>query len=238
MATRDHQPPTPFKQHIEQYDLAVQGTNDCSVLSKRSIEIQGYLTEKQFLRHFISKKPPRRAPLINRGYYIRAKAIQTALDSFLTIHDRKCQVISLGCGFDATFFRLANYRRSPRLWIDVDFPDLVKRKHILINGSEELTPFVNDRMHLSARQRELGVEILTPKYMLVGQDLKEVDQWHPKLQELGVDLSLPTLLISECVLTYVPSKYADKIIQWGSSTFSTGICPSFRCNCHPLTCSL
>jgi len=63
----------------------ISGTNDSSIVSKRSVERNGYAiksVEHQFFRHFV-KKPVRRAPLINLGYFIRMRAIERAVDQVL-----------------------------------------------------------------------------------------------------------------------------------------------------------
>lgn len=63
----------------DQVPLAVQATNDDSIVSKRSASRFGYFND-EFLRAFV-RKPPRRSPLINRGYYIRCFAIRSVLRS-------------------------------------------------------------------------------------------------------------------------------------------------------------
>jgi len=58
--------------------LNFSGTNDSSIVSKRSVERMGYdvrSAHHQFLRYFV-KNPARRAPLINIGYFTRMKAIE------------------------------------------------------------------------------------------------------------------------------------------------------------------
>lgn len=58
------------------------GTNDSSIVSKRSVERTGYdikSAQHQWFRHFV-KKPARRAPLINLGYFVRMKAIEKVVD--------------------------------------------------------------------------------------------------------------------------------------------------------------
>ena len=47
----------------------MQGTNDSSIVSKRSMARLGYFHDP-YLQPFVAK-PSRRSPLINRGYYIR-----------------------------------------------------------------------------------------------------------------------------------------------------------------------
>lgn len=49
-----------------------------------------------------------------RGYYIRAKAINCVVTTFIEHHPLgKTQVLSLGAGFDTTFFRLHNEGKLP-----------------------------------------------------------------------------------------------------------------------------
>ena len=88
-------------------DTAVQGTNDSSVLSKISAAESGY-HEDDFLKFFASKIA-KRSPLVNRGYYIRAKLIDHVIKEFLSQVNQegtKNQIINLGAGFDSSFFRL------------------------------------------------------------------------------------------------------------------------------------
>ena len=78
-------------------DQSIMGTNNSSIVSKRSVE-RTYYPEPHFFRHFV-KKPQRRAPLINRGYWLRMKAIDVVLTKFLNEHSPKKRVVlNLGCG--------------------------------------------------------------------------------------------------------------------------------------------
>jgi len=42
-----------------------------------------------------------------RGYYIRCKAVQQSLVTFIKECGGGCQILSLGAGFDTSYFRLA-----------------------------------------------------------------------------------------------------------------------------------
>ncbi|KAG5466875.1 hypothetical protein LSCM1_01052 [Leishmania martiniquensis] len=101
-------------------DARVQHTNDDSVVSKRSAVAHEYIRDK-FLRYFV-KKPARRSPLINRGYYLRM-AVMTDLivrlvKRYLSAPEREAavsgggqcpppvQVLSLGAGYDTLALRL------------------------------------------------------------------------------------------------------------------------------------
>ena len=78
-------------------DQSVMGTNNSSIVSKRSVE-RLYYPEPHFFRHFV-KKPQRRAPLINRGYWLRMHAIDAVVRQFLDEPtSQKKLILNLGCG--------------------------------------------------------------------------------------------------------------------------------------------
>ena len=73
-------------------------TNNSSIVSKRSVERLYFPNEPHYFRYFV-KKPQRRAPLINRGYWLRMKAIDHTVHLFLEAPSNKRKVvINLGCG--------------------------------------------------------------------------------------------------------------------------------------------
>lgn len=102
-------------------DQAVQGTNDSSILSKISTSELGYF-EDDSLKYFATKIV-RRSPLVNRGYYIRARLIDFIVKEFLSkTNTGKKQFINLGAGFDSSFFRLKSQDLLENtLFIEVSF---------------------------------------------------------------------------------------------------------------------
>ena len=90
-------------------DAPTQQTNSSSIVSKRSVEKLYYPAEPPFFRHFV-KKFQRRAPLINRGYWLRLRAIDVLVRDFLRgvkARGRRGVVVNLGCGrFVVSFFFL------------------------------------------------------------------------------------------------------------------------------------
>ena len=73
-------------------------TNNNSIVSKRSVERLYFPSEQHFFRHFV-KKPQRRSPLINRGYWLRMKAVEYVVHQFLDEpSDKQKIVMNLGCG--------------------------------------------------------------------------------------------------------------------------------------------
>ena len=78
--------------------MMILQTNNSSIVSKRSVERLYYANEQHFFRHFV-KKPQRRSPLINRGYWLRMKAIDHVVELFLNETPAKQKIIvNLGCG--------------------------------------------------------------------------------------------------------------------------------------------
>uniref|UniRef100_A0A3Q3A3N2 Uncharacterized protein n=1 Tax=Kryptolebias marmoratus TaxID=37003 RepID=A0A3Q3A3N2_KRYMA len=122
-----------------QKSLFVQGTNDSSVVSKCSAAARGYFRDPS-LQHFVSKVA-RRAPLINRGYYVRWRAVDHCVREFLQV-TAQCpnrQILSLGAGFDSLYFRLHAYGAlSQAVVFEVDFPDVARRKAALIASNISL----------------------------------------------------------------------------------------------------
>lgn len=78
-------------------DQSVMATNNSSIVSKRSVE-KLYYPEPHYFRYFV-RKPQRRAPLINRGYWLRMHTLDVVIRRFLeeVIPMRKV-VLNLGCG--------------------------------------------------------------------------------------------------------------------------------------------
>ncbi|KAK2766929.1 tRNA methyltransferase ppm2 [Arachnomyces sp. PD_36] len=196
--------------------VLVMETNSSSIVSKRSVE-RLYQPEPHFFRYFV-KKPQRRSPLINRGYWLRMYAIEHAVRGFLKEpSERPKLVINFGCGFDPLPFQLLS--REPELcgnarFIDIDYEKLMLTKRDTIQRNNELnkivpipeTPPVND-----------GIVIENDHYLGVGCDLKDI----PKLEKtLNSELDLSKYSIfctAEVSLTYMDVKSADALIQWVST---------------------
>ncbi|XP_077984404.1 tRNA wybutosine-synthesizing protein 4-like [Glandiceps talaboti] len=206
-------------------DVAIQGTNDSSVVSKCSMIAQGYFQD-DFLRHFVSKTR-RRSPLINRGYYIRAAAVNLILKKFLnTTVDSKQpfkQIVSLGAGFDSAYFRLeAQGLLKHCQFFEVDFMDVAQRKANIIECQPDLSKLIRDLVKDEAEFTK-GVVLKSVKYTLLGIDMTKLDGLSNALQLCGINFNLPTLFLSECVMTYMPVKRSDELIAWAAKFFNNSM---------------
>ena len=59
-----------------------------------------------------------------------------------------------------------------------------------------------------------GKSINTDIYRLFACDLADTDQLERSLQYFKFDFSLPTLVLSECVITYMKEKDSTKLINY------------------------
>lgn len=187
----------------------VQRTNDSSIVSKCSMASKGYVTD-HFTGLFVAKCA-RRSPLINRGYYVRAKCMTQLFEAFHSAFGNEtCQVLSLGAGYDANYFRLKAASALPVncRYFEVDLSLVVANKRGIIESSTELRSLANAVTSGSRSQ-----------YSLLGQDIRDVVSLESGLRAAGLDFSVPTLVIAECVLSYLDTKHSDRLVQWTSSAF-------------------
>lgn len=203
---------------------SVQSTNDSCVISKCSMASRGY-TIDEFVQLFVSKNA-RRSPLINRGYYVRSKCLSTLLDEFCHIfRHQPCQVLSFGAGFDTTFFRLKSAGILPKQcrYFEVDLPLVISKKLKVISNSVTLTA-------LAGAPEEAGCY---RSYCLLTQDICDPIALDGALLNAGLNFSLPTLLLAECVLSYLSVKDSNRLIEWTARKFKDAafavyeqICPN------------
>ncbi|KAK4476444.1 hypothetical protein RD792_015597 [Penstemon davidsonii] len=203
---------------------AVQATNDDASASKLSCVRKGYMKDDYV--HLFVKRPIRRSPIINRGYFARYAALRKLLHEFLDSEmnmDEKCndkkQILSLGAGFDTTFFQLQDEGRAPYLYVELDFKEVTRKKAALIENSIQLRSKVGEEASISLDKGE----VLSNHYKLLPVDLRDIQKLDDIISVANIDPSLPTFIIAECVLIYLDPKSSSAIVGWASRTFSTAI---------------
>lgn len=203
---------------------AVQATNDDASASKLSCVKKGYMKDDYV--HFFVRRPVRRSPIINRGYFSRFAALRKLLFQFLNSdanleEDRrtKKQVLSLGAGFDTTYFQLQDEGKAPDLYVELDFKEVTTKKATLIEIHDQLREKVGATALIS---REKG-EVLGDHYKLLPVDLRDIQKLDDVIALANLDPSLPTFIIAECVLIYLDPDSSRAIVGWASKTFSTAV---------------
>ncbi|KAJ5620421.1 LCM-domain-containing protein [Penicillium lagena] len=192
--------------------------NNGSIVSKRSVEMI-YYPEPHFFRPFV-KKPQKRAPLINRGYWLRMHAMTESVRRFIdSPSDKPKFVVNLGCGFDPLpFMLLSDERRSMRngqtVFVDIDYEKLMVHKKIAIRRTQEIADLLGDVEYLSD---ESPIQIRSSRYLAVGCDLKNLT----KLEDVMRNHILPStdcsvLCLAEVSLTYMDVQSSNAVISWAS----------------------
>eukprot|EP01061_Rhynchopus_euleeides_P033614 TRINITY_DN5646_c0_g3_i7.p1 TRINITY_DN5646_c0_g3~~TRINITY_DN5646_c0_g3_i7.p1 ORF type:complete len:340 (+),score=154.18 TRINITY_DN5646_c0_g3_i7:29-1048(+) len=191
-------------------NAGVIATNDSATEAKFSAVQLGYWADP-FIHRVCQKKRVTCSPMVRRGYFTRVTFVESALRSFHTcceaLPDKRCQVIALGCGFDTTFFRLRKegHLANVHRWVDIDFESVIAEKQRNLLGLEEAKSLADGN------------------YRTLSVDLRDADEVkaHFEGAELGLDLTLPTLVISECVLVYMRPGEGDAVIQLCGTLFKS-----------------
>ncbi|KAG6486840.1 hypothetical protein ZIOFF_055420 [Zingiber officinale] len=155
--------------------VAVQATNDDATASKLSCVKKGYMKDEYV--HLFVRRPVRRAPIINRGYYARWAALRKLLLQFLKTerktsdenHSKK-QILSLGAGFDTTYFQLLDEGMAPHLYVELDFKEVTSKKAAIIDHYIQLKEKVGPEAFISIEKGE----VLSNNYKLLPADIRNI----------------------------------------------------------------
>ena len=227
-------------------DKVVQQTDQDASVSRLSAVEAGYLDDP-FAKYFVSGEGQRRLPIINRGTYVRTKAIDNLVDEFLSKNPtQEKQIISLGAGSDTRFFRLMSRKpvshgrgillRPNVIYHEIDFKaNTIQKLHpitefselsghvaspvtifsstILSDGHNDDAPHADkDQNHPIDLRDQSDDTLHADQYHIHPIDLRDLDPSRPAPHSLDlVDTALPTLLISECCLCYLPPAAADTV---------------------------
>ncbi|BES89260.1 Leucine carboxyl methyltransferase 2 [Nesidiocoris tenuis] len=200
-------------------DTLVQQTNSSSIVSKRSMISNGYFKD-DFIHHFVPKHS-RRSPLIHLGYFVRALSVDNCIRTFLDGLPTNCssQILSLGAGYDTTFFRLCSERLN-LVYFEVDLSDVVANKIKTIKESIELKSLLVGCTDIDSSST--GMSLSSKNYNIFSHDLSDVTGLETKLKALGFDNNRHTLVFSECAITYMDEDRSTDLIRWAATTLPYG----------------
>ncbi|KUJ23104.1 LCM-domain-containing protein [Mollisia scopiformis] len=212
-------PSTKSKSQVQ--DDSIMGTNNSSIVSKRSVE-RLYYPNEQFFRHFV-KKFQRRSPLINRGYWLRMKAIDQVVRQFLELDTEKPKVvINLGCGYDPLPWQcLTRYKSHCQRtkFVDIDYRDLMLKKRNVVENAEDLKSLLTN-----VKVSEGDVLLQSDQYLQIGCDLRDLESLNRVLPSV-IDLERSLVLFTaEVSITYMNVEAADALIFWASKLPQARFC--------------
>ncbi|PWN25671.1 S-adenosyl-L-methionine-dependent methyltransferase [Jaminaea rosea] len=215
--------PTALELRKRHEDDSIRSTDNDAIGSRLSAIQAGYLEKEPFSQllyagppassssssHSPTLNPPptlHRPPIINIGTYLRCTAIDRIVASFLASSGGKAQIVSLGAGSDSRFWRIAaDPNLSPRLahYLELDFSSVTARKL----ASIQRQPALSQPLGEPTLER---CGLLSPRYALRGCDLRRLADEGEILTSL--DPSRPTLILAECVLSYMPPQESVDVL--------------------------
>ncbi|OAX85447.1 hypothetical protein ACJ72_00172 [Emergomyces africanus] len=174
----------PTDSKAERGATLVMETNSASIVSKRSVE-RIYYPEPHFFRHFV-KKPQRRSPLINRGYWLRMRAVESCVRKFLEEpSEHQKLIVNLGC-------------------VDGEKRDIITQCTALndLLSDVQLTP-------------ETGsILVRSKEYVGIGCDLGDIPKLEAALNDVIGLAKVSILCIAEVSITYMEVNLADALIRF------------------------
>lgn len=201
------------KRRKHYHDLQVQGTNNSSIVSKRSVEMiyNPIMDPKsnEWFKYFVPKAK-RRSPAINRGYWIRMESIKQMILRILQQYEH-VRVVNLGCGFDPLPFQLLDEIKDKFEFLDFDYPELVQRKMDMIKGSPDIMEVIG-QLTDAANAKDLGVFMASKSYKLIGCDLKNTKKYEQQISELCKGEGA-TIFIAEVSLAYMKPEHANPVVE-------------------------
>ncbi|GAA5930745.1 hypothetical protein JCM3775_003855 [Rhodotorula graminis] len=226
-------------------DAAVRSTDTDALVSRCSAASLAYLDDTispLFLAPAQRRNLDRRPPLINLGTHARTYAIDRLVVDFLDrqVGHQPCQVVSLGAGTDSRFWRIRNsFQQQHRdwncaHWVEVDFPEATSAKARVVASK----PVLRDALGGNVKVEHGGQGLSSTLYSLLPGDIRSLDGLTSSLvsptssssapsssdppaptRTAPLSPSLPTLLLLECVLVYVPPAAADALLAWFARTW-------------------
>jgi len=181
---------------------SVTNTNDWSSVSKCSMVKKEYVND-EYVGLFVDNHFKYRSPIINRGYYLRFKSIEWALDRI------NCDyVITLGAGFDTLPFRKKNLK-----FIEIDFNSVALRKAEMILKHKLI--LLDECKYSNEGLIETNLILQSPNYSLIGSDLRyneAIVDILERNQLIDINSETKVLIFNEVSLCYLDQSDGDKLL--------------------------
>jgi tRNA wybutosine-synthesizing protein 4 len=211
------------KRDLETYDI----------VSKRCVEKLYHQNEPSVYKPFVPKFK-RRSPLVNRGYWLRMKAVDSAIEAFLhRPTDKKMVVLNLGCGYDPLPFRMRCQKNALGvMFIDIDNKELIKSKVKILTQDNQFQQHLHNDIHVTngeGKDEDENIIFSSKSYLAVGCELTEINVLNRIFNEIIRDCEI--LFLTEYSTTYMPDRDIEALLQW-AATFEHGSFPSSTPNIY------
>jgi len=175
-------------------------------------------------------KMKRQTPLVNIGYACRVRAASHSINAFVRYHrhanpsNKKIQIVFLGCGMDILGLwsrSLVPQDKSLRI-VELDMPsvctvkkELLEQFHLVSfhdsNENKGYTGIIEPQNENSCQDYDY---VLWPVDLTVSTQLDDIMLQDGMLLDPS---NIPTLVISEVVLSYLGPTASDQLLKWCSS---------------------
>ena len=126
--------------------------------------------------------------------------------------------MNIGAGFDTLYWNLHDNNLTPlNGYFELDMKPVTERKCRVIKTKPKLHEVLGAELVI-----ENG-ELKSPSYKLLHCDLCNTTAVKEKLHTAGIDHSLPTLFLAECVFAYLPNDAAESLLRYVASSFTTAM---------------
>ncbi|KAM4056866.1 leucine carboxyl methyltransferase [Hirsutella rhossiliensis] len=198
-------------------DAVIQDTDTDAAVSRLSAVQLGYLDDP-YAECFVSGPPTRRLPIINRGTYVRTRALDMIITAFLSAPNEPGdkgprQIVALGAGTDTRPFRLLE-SHSPQelIYHEIDFEPTCRRKYQTVRTIPALASRLEDvevaeSGSWSARWRRGG------EYHCHAVDLRHIHESLTPVMGAAIRTNVPTLILSECCLCYLTHQNSERVLD-------------------------
>ncbi|KAK2963344.1 putative Leucine carboxyl methyltransferase 1 [Blattamonas nauphoetae] len=157
-----------------------------------------------------------RSRLINRGYFARIYSILRCVSSFCKGIPGNKQVVFLGAGFDSYLFTMKeDDHPGLTLWMEVDLPEVVMKKNEIYSQHAKRENF--------------------SRYKLISGDLLDGPGLIQSMKDGGLDPSIPTIYLLECVTAYLPPEANRSILNNISQLHRTAASPAMVVGYDPMS---
>lgn len=199
---------------------------------KSSIVDLGYISD-EYLKYFYQKKL-RKPPIINRGYFARVACVSKLVESFLSrTTSRERQIIILGSGFDTLSFNLIQNNHESLSIVEVDFHDIIEKKCRIVLTESNLTKLLTPNQSLTLEESRIQSGYKCGPVSFVSVDLRDSKSLLDTFERLSLNRSLPTLVLTECVLVYLEKQATEALLDTIATYFEQAVWVSYdMCNCQ------
>lgn len=204
-------------------DDAVRQTDSDALISRLSAQKLGYLPAEPYSQEFLTANSGpgtwRRSPLINIGTYLRCSSIDAMVGHFLSEAQTPAQIVSIGAGSDSRYWRLMSSGSkaiSLAHYLEIDFAENTRLKMSRVSKSELLRSLVHQVSDTDAE-----VDFSSAQYSLRAADVRRLPSHEAEVERVFgmLDPAAPTLILFECVLSYIDAVSGDSLISLLSHQF-------------------